>query len=68
MCNLLKCHFQLQVLTLFLLAEALVKLCSDIRIIVPALAQRVHETVHQGIHIQASPIIDLAIVACDTYW
>lgn len=63
-CNLLKCHFVLQALTLPF----------PVNLTQPAL--RHHDSgagaaVHQppgGVCIQASPIVDLAIVVCDTYW
>jgi hypothetical protein len=60
--DLLKCHLKWQVFTLSFLGN----------LIQPVL--RHHDSVPQpecgpwGIHIQASPIVDLAIVVCDTYW
>lgn len=63
-CNLLKCHFMLQALTLPF----------PVNLIQPALSHRDSGAwagsarVSWGIRIQASPIVDLAIVVCDTYW
>lgn len=60
--DLLKCHFKLQVLTLFFLEN----------LIQPVLSHHDRDAAAQsaalrGIPTQASPIVDPAIV-CDTYW